>query len=577
MGRGRTAAIHFRATSAPPAHDANDTRLLALRALPFATYAVLDADSVTLRRGSRARTPSVRLRPLGDAQLPPMEQLGNPYNSHLGTLAPVEPPPPPASPSKTLPPPSNTRSSDLRDDLGEVLSAGGEVPRSSEAHQVMETPAIHRAVRVLTNPATLALRQQDDTHLGPVHKSLCDSGAGEGGVDTTSYGLDDEEVVRYTDEQGRKLPAIPESMISDVLALVHTLHGHAGVGSTLALVRDHFHWPTVTRDTRQYVLSCGCRRRKRPNSRRIVLLLGRPLKPWDELQMDILKIDTPSLSGNKYVLLVVDRASKFPFGFPLETKQAVGVARVLTELCLTFGVPRVIRCDAGEEFGAEVVTHLCRWLHADIVFGPSDHPRGQGAVERLGGWLQELLAELCRSWPERWDEYVSPAIWIKSTLPDVALPSNMTPCELLFGREPRTSLDSLVHLSAETEQSGVLNNFVERRKHDLREVRLALEKQHKLRVTARARANASISRPSAGVALEKGSLVLVRESESSKHRDNRGRKLQDDLYTGPWRVTEVLQTGLSMQVTMHGRKQRTRNVSTADVKPYYLRPLSLRH
>ena len=156
----------------------------------------------------------------------------------------------------------------------------------------METPAIHRAVQVLTNPATLAGRQQDDTHLGQVRKSSCDSGAGEGGVDTTSYGLDDDEVVRYTDEQGRKLPAIPESMTADVLALVHTLHGHAGVGATLALARDHFHWPTVTRDTRQYVLSCGCRRRKRPNSRRIALLPGRPLEPWDELQMDILKIDT---------------------------------------------------------------------------------------------------------------------------------------------------------------------------------------------------------------------------------------------------------------------------------------------
>ena len=151
------------------------------------------------------------------------------------------------------------------------------------------------------------------------------------------------------------------------------------------------------------MLSCGCRKRKRPNSRRIALLPGRPLEPWDELQMDILMVDTPSLSCNNYVLLVVDRASKFPLGFPLETKQAVGVARVLTELCLTFGVARVIRCDGDKEFGAEVVTHLCRWLHADTVFGPADHPRSQGAVERLGGWLQELLAELCRSWPERWN------------------------------------------------------------------------------------------------------------------------------------------------------------------------------
>ena len=102
----------------------------------------------------------------------------------------------------------------------------------------------------------------------------------------------------------------------------------------------------------------------------------------------------------------------------------------------------------------------------------------------------------------------------------------MTPFELLFGRKPRTSLESLIPLSAETEQSGGLKNFVERRKQNLREIRFALETRHNLRVIARARANASTSRPSAGVALKKGSLVFVRESESSRHRDNRGQRAE---------------------------------------------------
>ena len=62
---------------------------------------------------------------------------------------------------------------------------------------------------------------------------------------------------------------------------------------------------------------------------------------------------------------------------------------------VTFGVRRVIRCDKGKEFGMELETHLCRWLHAEIVFGSADHPLGQAAVERLGSWLQELLAEFC--------------------------------------------------------------------------------------------------------------------------------------------------------------------------------------
>ena len=61
---------------------------------------------------------------------------------------------------------------------------------------------------------------------------------------------------------------------------------------------------------------------------------GHPPELWDELQTDILKIDTPSISGNRCILLVADRSSEFPLGFPLERKQAIGLARALAEVCL---------------------------------------------------------------------------------------------------------------------------------------------------------------------------------------------------------------------------------------------------
>ena len=56
----------------------------------------------------------------------------------------------------------------------------------------------------------------------------------------------------------------------------------------------------------------------------------------------------------------------------------------------------------------------------------------------------------------------------------------------------------------EAGQNDGLDNFVERRKENLRKVSLALEKLFNRRVTARAHA---ISRPSAGGTVERGSLV----------------------------------------------------------------------
>ena len=55
-----------------------------------------------------------------------------------------------------------------------------------------------------------------------------------------------------------------------------------------------------------------------------------------------------------------------------------------------------------------------------------------------------MLVEVCVTWPKIWDEYVSPACWIKRHLSDPTLPNNMTLFELMFGRKPHVSLDTLV-------------------------------------------------------------------------------------------------------------------------------------
>ena len=89
------------------------------------------------------------------------------------------------------------------------------------------------------------------------------------------------------------------------------------------------------------------------------MLPGRAIEPWEVMEMDLMNMGTESLSRNKYLLLVVDEASKFPFAFPLPSKQAEEVARHLLQLCLTFGVLRVIRSDGGGEFEAGCIQHLC--------------------------------------------------------------------------------------------------------------------------------------------------------------------------------------------------------------------------
>ena len=172
------------------------------------------------------------------------------------------------------------------------------------------------------------------------------------------------------------------------------------------------------------------------------MLPSRFLKPWEVLELDIHDMGARSEAGNKCLLVVVDKASKFLFAYPLPNTTVENVAKKLLEMLLTFGIHLSLLSDPGTEFTAEDVQHLCKWLNVTIDYGPSDHPRTQGAAERLGGWIHETLVELCKNWPQRWDEYMQPAPWLHRTTPGPRLPDKATLFLLLFGRDCRTQMDA---------------------------------------------------------------------------------------------------------------------------------------
>jgi IS30 family transposase len=55
--------------------------------------------------------------------------------------------------------------------------------------------------------------------------------------------------------------------------------------------------------------------------------------------MDIHDMGARLKAGNRHLLVIVDRASKFLFAYPLPNNSAEGVAKNLLELLLTLGVP----------------------------------------------------------------------------------------------------------------------------------------------------------------------------------------------------------------------------------------------
>ena len=213
-----------------------------------------------------------------------------------------------------------------------------------------------------------------------------------------------------------------------------------------------------------------------------------------------------------------------------------------------------------------------------IAYGPADHPRAQGTVERLRGLLHEALGELCKTWPRRWDEYVQPALWIHRTTPDLRLPGKPTPFRIFFGRDARTHLDAPQPEVDGGDFRGGMHSYVADKRQaykEVRDVRVALLKIHEDRQESSESRNAEIDRTSVGTRVVVGDKVQVKEAESVMAREGIHHKLAHEHRTGPWEVTEDVLPGHI--VTMNGRGIRRRRASAANIKRFHLRPDDLRH
>ena len=111
--------------------------------------------------------------------------------------------------------------------------------------------------------------------------------------------LDDNELPWYTPLGTQPVLAVHQALVPDLISLIDALHAHPGVASTLVLIRERFLWPNMARDVREYVLLCGCRRRKKSTSQKIVMPPGRAIQPWDVLEVGSTSLGVKSLVKNK--------------------------------------------------------------------------------------------------------------------------------------------------------------------------------------------------------------------------------------------------------------------------------------
>jgi hypothetical protein len=119
--------------------------------------------------------------------------------------------------------------------------------------------------------------------------------------------------------------------------------------------------------------------------------------------VDLCKMPFRSVSGNKYVLVMIEHFSKWIELVPIPDKTSHHTAAALRGVLCRYGAPAEVLTDQGEEFQDEFAELLTKLL-IDHRLSSRDHPQSDGLAERMVQTVNEALRKyVLKSDRHHWD------------------------------------------------------------------------------------------------------------------------------------------------------------------------------
>ena len=252
-----------------------------------------------------------------------------------------------------------------------------------------------------------------------------------------------QEALREQPDPGNGPPNrqfVPDAARSKVLQWVHSSRFsiHPGVNRTRSLLKRHFWWPTVNKDTQEFVSSCPtCARSKSSHQTPAGLLqpLPIPSRPWSHIALDFVTGLPPS-QVNTTILTIVDRFSKSAHfvALPklpsaLETSQLLSV-----HVFRLHGIPSDIVSDRGPQFTSRVRKEFCQSLGASVSLTSGYHPQSNGQTERTNQDLESALRCIVDRNPSTWSSHLPWVEYSHNSLTCSA--TGLSPFEASLGYQP---------------------------------------------------------------------------------------------------------------------------------------------
>ena len=238
---------------------------------------------------------------------------------------------------------------------------------------------------------------------------------------------------------------LPSQCRGAVLRLAHEvpMAGHLGVTKTKDRVLQRYYWPGVFKDVAQYCRSCEVCQRSTPRRPLRAEMIPMPLmtRPFERIAMDIVGPLPQSKSGNRFILTIVDYATRYPEAIALPSTEASRIAKELVTYFSRVGIPEEILSDQGANFMSGLLQEVYQLLHIRRIRTSPYHPQTDGLVERFNGTLKGMLRKFVGRGRSDWDDYLPYLLFAYREVPQET--TGFSPFELLYGRRVRGPLDVL--------------------------------------------------------------------------------------------------------------------------------------
>jgi len=181
------------------------------------------------------------------------------------------------------------------------------------------------------------------------------------------------------------------------------MSGHMGIKKTTDRILSNFYWPGIKSDVRRFCLSCDiCQRTLKKGTVPKLPLQKMPLidVPFKRVAIDIVgPIHPPSAAGHKYILTLVDYATRYPEVVALKNITTEDIAEGLLSMYSRLGIPEEVLTDMGSQLVSDCIKEVERLLKIRHLSTTPYHLQCNGLVEKFNGTLKNMLRKLCADQP----------------------------------------------------------------------------------------------------------------------------------------------------------------------------------